>query len=191
MHLTCPVCHATSAVEAFCEQGPAHEALLLAAALPGDLAPLVLRYLGLFRQGIRGLTWARTTRLLREVGALLAAPELVYDGRTYPIALSDWMQGLRAMLDAKAPPAGLANHNYLKQCVLTALRRREGRAEAAHEAHRQAGRREDAARPPERTNLRELLSEGALDDTQRAYLRKAGLLRNLEDPTSAEEEEDA
>lgn len=119
MILVCPECGCTGDASAFAADGAYKEALALALKLPRDVQTALVPYLGLFRAEKRSLTGPRTLRLVRELGELVAAGDVVHDKRpSRPCPPALWAQGMRDMAERKGGQrAHFTNHNYLRALV--------------------------------------------------------------------------
>jgi hypothetical protein len=151
MKLVCPCCGAVASAEAWENDAAARQALDLVTRLPGMVQSRVLPYLGLFRQGGRGLTWTRALRLLQEVHDMVEAGTVRWEGaEERPCPPTVWAAALDAVLARR--PSGLKNHNYLRHVAWETAAGDAARAESDRErdrAHRMwSGRRPaDAAGP--------------------------------------------
>ena len=116
MRITCPSCGAIASLEAWTNDAAWREFADCLMKFPGGLAQRVIPYLGLFRQGDRGLTAARAARLARDLLALVQAGTIHIRGEeTRPAPVEVWAQGIEQMLSQR--PRGLTNHNYLRKVV--------------------------------------------------------------------------
>jgi len=113
MRLICPSCGAIASAEAWENDAAARQALDVVVRLPGVVQSRVLPYLGLFRQGARGLTWSRALKLLQQLRHLVDAGTVRWEGgELRPCPPTVWAAALDAVLARR--PKGLKNHNYLR-----------------------------------------------------------------------------
>lgn len=143
MRLICPSCHAHASIEAWLNDADARQALAAAAELPGEVAPVVLRYLGLFRPAQRSLGWKRSLRLITDISGWLHAGRISHRGREWAVTPA----GLRTAIDtmlARRDKLDLPinDHAYL----LTILCGQADKAEAVLENKREADRKLGAHR---------------------------------------------
>jgi len=110
-----------------------------AAALPSDSGPLVIRYIGLFAPGGRGLNANRAGRLLGELTDMILNGTS-FDRQEIKAPSHVWRQALQSVLDAPDLRPPLKNHNYLLRVVQGALARRDdiSQAERGQERRGQA-----------------------------------------------------
>ncbi len=135
MRLTCPVCGATASVEAWENDRAARHALDLVTRLPGMVQSRVLPYLGLFRQGDRGLAWSRALRLLQDLRDMVDAGTVRWEGgECRPCPPQVWAAALDAVLARR--PKGLKNHNYLRHVAWEMASGEAARAELSVERQR-------------------------------------------------------
>lgn len=113
MRLICPSCGAIASAEAWENDVAARQALDVVTRLPGVVQSRVLPYLGLFRQGARGLTWTRAHRLLQQIHDMVEAGTVRWEGgEERPCPPTVWAAALDAVLARR--PKALKNHNYLR-----------------------------------------------------------------------------
>lgn len=130
MRLICPACGALASLESWLADADARAALSVAAALPADLGPRVVRYLGLFRPAKRGLAWDRAHALLTELAGAIAAGAIERDRKRYAISPAAWAEGLDLVLAARPTlDLPLRTHGYLYEILASNARRAAGRAE--------------------------------------------------------------
>lgn len=154
MRLICPSCGAIASAEAWENDAAARQALDVVTRLPGVVQSRVLPYLGLFRQGGRGLTWTRALRLLQQLQDMVESGTVRWEGgELRPCPPTVWAAALDAVLARR--PKGLKNHNYLRHVAWEMAAGQAAREERAAERHR-LGRAhvpestEGADRPPGR-----------------------------------------
>jgi hypothetical protein len=142
MRLTCPGCGATNSLEALLNDGAARQAVATALALPANLGPRLLRYLGLFRPAQRSLTWDRAAHLLAELHTMIDAGEIRRQGRPWRVTPADWASALDQIIDRRASlTLPLKSHGYL----LEILAGQANRVEAAQEEQLEEQRRQPRA----------------------------------------------
>lgn len=148
MRLTCPGCGAQASLEAWLADTAARDLVAIAAALPGDVGPLAVRYLGLWRAPARGLAWDRAARILGELAAAVASGQVERRGRTHMAPPAAWRSGLEQMLTGRERlTLPLRSHGYLFEIVADLAARTEAAAERAriqatrplHPSHLPAG----------------------------------------------------
>ncbi len=113
MRLICPGCGAMASAEAWGNDAAARQFIDGLTRLSGPVQLRVLPYLGLFRQGGRGLTWSRAQKLLDGLAQLTLTGMVQWEGgeeRPAPPML--WAEALDAVLARR--PKALTNHNYLR-----------------------------------------------------------------------------
>ena len=113
MRLVCPCCGAAASIEAWTNDANARSFMGVLTKLPREVQGLALPYIGLFRNGKRGLPWPKALRVLTELSRHMEPGTVQWDGcevRPAPPAL--WARAIEAVL-ARSPEA-LGNHNYLK-----------------------------------------------------------------------------
>lgn len=130
MRLICPACGALASLESWLADGDARAALALAAALPAELGPRVVRYLGLFRPAKRGLAWDRAHSLLAELAAAIAAGAIERERKRYEVGPAAWAEGLDTVLAARPTlDLPLRSHGYLYEILASNARRTAARAD--------------------------------------------------------------
>lgn len=136
MKLTCPVCGAQYAIEAYLTDEAARRAVAVALKLPAPLAELILRYLGLFRPAAaRALSWHRAARLIEELYASISSAQIARRGRTYSAPLEYWREAIEAVLEARDRlTLPLRSHGYLYEIVVGMADKTGARDESRTEA---------------------------------------------------------
>lgn len=157
MRLTCPACGALASIEAWLSDAAARQCLQAALSLPASLAPLVLRYLALFRPrgNGRALSWERAAKLLQELAEPIRAGRVERHGRPWVAPLDYWQAALEQVLaarDAGTLQLPLRSHGYLYEVVAGYSNRSEARTEAAQQ--------QAQAYPYARVQVPEPLSKG-------------------------------
>jgi len=157
--LTCPACGAVASAETWAAEVAAR------AALPGDMADVVLAYLALFRPAKNGLSWSRARKVLATLDEIIRRGHISVDRKpARPCPPAIWAEGLLAVrerFEAGALTTPLKNHNYLRAVVYDLAER----ADAKNETEREHQRRAGIHRPrPE-----------ALPESARAELARLGL----------------
>lgn len=116
MKLICPSCFATHSIEAWTNEPDARRTIEVITRIPGIVQPRVLPYLGLFRQGERGLSWKRALKLVTELQAAIATGTIQWDGgETRPAPPQLWAETMDAVIARR--PGALDGHNYLRKAV--------------------------------------------------------------------------
>jgi hypothetical protein len=135
MRLICPSCGAIASAEAWENDAAARQALDVVTRLPGVVQSRVLPYLGLFRQGGRGLTWTRALRLLQQLQDMVESGTVRWEGgELRPCPPTVWAAALDAVLARR--PKGLKNHNYLRHVAWEMAAGRAASEERAVERQR-------------------------------------------------------
>lgn len=126
MRLICPSCGAIASAEAWANDPACRQTLDLLMKLPPAVASRTLPYLGLFRQGLRGLTWSRALKLVEELAAMVGAATLAWDGKEPRVVSPDaWARAIDSVLARR--PEALQNHNYLRHAAYETAGRKESR----------------------------------------------------------------
>ena len=134
MRLTCPSCQAQHGADAYLDE--ARDVLVLIASVPYGLAPLVLRYLGLFRPGKQVLRWAKAADILVELIGVMEKCELQFNRSTYAIPPEVWRPAFEDMLDRRAKLGKLDSHGYLWAVLISKAADIDAQAEREREANR-------------------------------------------------------
>lgn len=131
----------------------ARQALMMAAEMPADIGPLVLRYLGLFRPRARSLAWSRALRLMTDIHEWLRTGRIRRRGRDWQVTADSLRWALEEVLRRRDKlELPLEDHAYLLEVLASAADRSEARAEAQREAERRQtppGPRAEATAPAE------------------------------------------
>lgn len=136
----CPDCGFQGELLAFLVDVEARQAIGEALRVPAELAPLVIRYLRLFRPAEKTLALNKATRLLRELSELIEVGNVKRRGRSWAAPLTAWRDALASMLDTRDRlTLPLRNHNYLLEIVAGLADRTEAVAEIKVEQQRQRG----------------------------------------------------
>ena len=142
----CPDCGFQGELLAFLVDVEARQAIAEALRVPAELAPLVLRYLGLFRPAEKTLALNKATRLLRELSEFIEASKVERRGRSWAAPLTAWRDALNSMLDSRDRlTLPLKNHHYLLEIVASLADRVEAAAETKTEKQRQSGAHRETA----------------------------------------------
>lgn len=113
MRLVCPSCGAIASLEAWANDPAWRQFADLLVRVPCSLQDRVIPYLGLFRQGSRGLTPLRASRILKQLVELIEPETIRWDGgEERPCPHHVWAEAIDATLQRR--PNGLKNHNYLR-----------------------------------------------------------------------------
>jgi hypothetical protein len=116
MKLICPSCFATHSIEAWVNEPDARRVIAVITRISGIVQPRVLPYLGLFRQGERGLSWKRALKLVVELQKAIEAGTIQWDrGEVRPAPPQLWAETMDAVIARR--PEALDGHNYLKKAV--------------------------------------------------------------------------
>ncbi|MCK9193421.1 MAG: hypothetical protein M0P19_06060 [Nevskia sp.] len=135
MRLTCTACGAHGSIEQFTADGDARRFAELIATLPAGIAPVAIRYLGLFRPVKRGLSWDRAVRLIAELADSISSGHVERHGRRLSAAPALYMQAMQQMLDGRERlDLPLQTHGYLLAIIAGASPKAEAREETAQEA---------------------------------------------------------
>jgi len=124
---TCPECGGTAPLDAYLADLEARRALAAALRCPESLAAQIPPYLALFAPGGKRVQARRLASLLDELASLVGSGQVTRSGDTRAAPLALWVDGIAAVLDARA--AGtldlpLKSHGLLAEIV----HRRAGRA---------------------------------------------------------------
>lgn len=116
MKLVCPSCFACHSIEAWQNEPDARRVIEVMTRIPAIVQPRVLPYLGLFRQGERGLSWKRALKLVSELQAAIEAGTIQWDrGEVRPAPPQLWAQTMDVVIARR--PVELDGHNYLRKAV--------------------------------------------------------------------------
>lgn len=143
MRLVCPACGAIASLEAWANDAGGRVVLAEIAALPGMIVRHVPDYLGLFRVrgSKKGLSWAKTLRLVQEVKALVADGFVAHSGLpARPCAASVWADAMGRMVDRPPQDLPLDNHRYLVKVAYGLADAADREAESLRIADERAGR---------------------------------------------------
>jgi hypothetical protein len=133
MRLVCPSCGAIASLEAWSNDAAWRKFAELLVKLPGTVQERALPYLGLFRQGDRGLTPRRAVKLIGDLMALVDPGTVHWDGgETRPASAALWAAALDATLARR--PQGLTNHNYLRHVAWEMARNESASRESTKES---------------------------------------------------------
>ena len=138
MNLTCPACFARFQLDAALNDTSARHAIAIALELPGELGPLLLRYLGCFNPPQRAASWSRINRLLNELNAAINAGKIRRHGRDWHTTTPIWHQALTTLLarkDTGKLNLPLDDHNYLYAITADLADKAEGVQEKTAEAN--------------------------------------------------------
>ncbi len=158
MRLTCTACGAHGSIEQFTADSDARRFAEIVAALPANVGPVAIRYLGLFRPGKRGLSWDRACKLMVELAGMIERGAVERHGRSIPAAPPLFANAMQQMLDRRETlDLPLTTHGYLITIVAGEAPRAEARAEAAQQGQ---PKHDDGPRPVVNTvAIAELSSE--------------------------------
>lgn len=120
MKTRCHNCGATASLDLLVSTSAAGQAFAEAFNVPTPIAPLMLKYLGLFRPVNRELAFGRATTLLKEINPFINKGKLTFDRQTTDAPIAAWAWAINQVLVARdngtlKPP--LSNHNYLYRIV--------------------------------------------------------------------------
>lgn len=112
----CQSCGAVAPLEWFLADGKYKQCLAVMATIPREVAPVTVRYLGLFRPASgRAMSPDKTVRILGEIAALVTAGHVQVKGKVArPCQARIWAEAMEQMLvqrDALDLP--MASHVYL------------------------------------------------------------------------------
>ncbi len=132
MRLICPACGAIASLEAWRNEPAWRQFSEKLTRIPAVLQDRVIAYLGLFRQGDRGLSPTRAVRVLQGLADLVAKGTVQWEGcEERPCFPALWAEALDAVLARR--PAGLKNHNYLRHVAWEMAQSGAAQAERARE----------------------------------------------------------
>ena len=120
MKTRCHNCGATASLDLLVSTNAAGRAFAEAFNVPAPLAPLMLKYLGLFRPVNRELSFGRATTLLAEINPFISKGKLVFDRQTTDAPLGAWAWAINQVLaarDSGSLKVPMTNHNYLYRIV--------------------------------------------------------------------------
>lgn len=151
MKLVCPGCGGTYSLEGWENDAAVRQFN----GIMGDLAPPVrehaARYLGLFRVGVRGLSWKRALRILQELKELVGSGMVHWEGgETRPAPPALWAEVMIEMCEKGKRE--LDSHNYLRKVVWT--RARGLAAEKERSVHHRDAESTEMARDQEKIRKR-------------------------------------
>jgi len=120
MKTRCHNCGATASLDVLVSTNAAGRAFAAAFNVPAPLAPMMLKYLGLFRPANRELAFARATTLLSELTPFINAGKLTFDRQTTEAPVAAWSWAINQVLAARDTgtlKVPMTNHNYLYRIV--------------------------------------------------------------------------
>lgn len=120
MKTRCHNCGATASLDMLVSTNAAGRAFAAAFNVPAPLAPLMLKYLGLFRPPERELSFGRATTLLAEITPFITAGKLTFDRQTTAAPIGAWAWAINQVLaarDAGTLKMPMTTHNYLYRIV--------------------------------------------------------------------------
>lgn len=120
MKTRCHNCGATSSLDLLVSTNSAGRAFVAAFNVPPAIAPLMLKYLGLFRPVNRELAFGRATTLISEITPFINNGKLTFDRQTTDAPLAAWSWGINQVLVARDTgklTVPMSNHNYLYRIV--------------------------------------------------------------------------
>ena len=120
MKTRCHNCGATASLDLLVSTSAAGQAFAEAFNVPAPLAPLMLKYLGMFRPLERELAFGRATTLLKEINPFINKGKLTYNRLTTEAPIAAWAWGINQALTARDKGTlklPLGNHNYLFSIV--------------------------------------------------------------------------
>lgn len=129
MKVRCYNCGAVASLDALVSTNAAGRAFAAALSVPAPLAPVILKYLGLFRPTNRELSFGRATTLLGEIVPMINGGKLTFDRQTTDAPLAAWAWGIEQVLvarDVGKLSTPLTNHNYLYRIVQSYDHRKHG-----------------------------------------------------------------
>ena len=117
------------------------------AALPGQLGPLVLQYLALFRPAHGGLRYTRMLTLLEALTPAIRESRITRNGRTWPAPQAHWTEALQQLVSRPATlRLPLKSHAYLFEILAALGSEFQGQQERAHEQRLRRGARDGERR---------------------------------------------
>lgn len=135
----CPQCLFKGPLLAFMVEPEARELVAALPALPNELQPRFLRYLGLFATPGRVVALKKATRLLAELAGLVQPGQIHIRGQEVrPAPARIWAVALDEIVAHPPSALPLTNHNYLKKIVWTQAADLAAQRESAAEAKRRA-----------------------------------------------------
>lgn len=120
MKTRCHNCGATASLDLLVSTNAAGQAFAEAFNAPAPLAPLMLKYLGMFRPLERELGFGRATTLLKEINPFINKGKLTYNRISTDAPLAAWAWGINQVMTARDKGTlklPLGNHNYLFSIV--------------------------------------------------------------------------
>ena len=112
----CQSCGAVAPLEWFLADGKYKHCLSVMATIPREVAPVTVRYLGLFRPASgRAMSPDKTVRILGEIAALVTAGHVQVKGKVArPCPARIWAEAMEQMLAQRdALDLPMASHGYL------------------------------------------------------------------------------
>lgn len=120
MKTRCHNCGASASLDMLVSTNAAGRAFVAAFNVPAPLAPLMLKYLGLFRPHERELAFGRATTLLAELTPFINNGKLTFDRQTTDAPIAAWSWGISQVLAARDTgtlKTPMTTHNYLYRIV--------------------------------------------------------------------------
>ena len=116
MQITCPSCYARTPLDVAINDQDTRLAVLAALELPGEIGPLVLKYLACFTPAKKSLAWNKAARLLRELNAAVQDKKVRRHGRDWAVSIDTWHAAISALLERRDQgklTLPLKDHSYL------------------------------------------------------------------------------
>lgn len=144
MNLVCPACGAQFSAEIMANDAEAREAMAAIAAMPAEIAHVILPYLALFRPAKRRLSWGKAKRLLEEIRELMASGKVGKGVDVRPCSPGRWAKAMAQMQDQKETiRRPLTSHAYLISVAYGLAEQAAAEEEMRAEAGKQGGFRPD------------------------------------------------
>lgn len=165
MRLICPACGAIWSAEAGANDASCRTFMGVLVKLPGQVRDLALPYLGLFRQGAKGLSWQRALRVIADLNTMIEAGTVQWEGgESRPAPPELWARAIDAVLSRR--PTALTNHNYLRHTAWEMARgmaaeyeRQRERAARGREYEEEARDGDEPASEEDRAEMAKMLRE--------------------------------
>lgn len=150
MQITCPSCYARMPIDVAINDQETRRAVMAALELPGELGPLILKYLACFTPAKKSLAWHKAARLLTELNAAVQDEKVRRHGRDWFISIDTWHAAITALLERRDQgklTLPLKDHSYLFAIATEMTNKQEATEERTAEKKIASGSRQPRKAP--------------------------------------------
>ena len=150
MQITCPSCYARMPLDVAINDQETRRAVQVALELPGELGPLVLKYLSCFTPPKKSLAWSKAARLLSDLNTAVQDKKVRRQGRDWQISVDTWHAAITALLERRDQgklTLPLKDHSYLFAIATEMANKQEATEERAAEKKIATGSRQPRKGP--------------------------------------------